>query len=421
MYKYICICIYNYLELIILNRSILNLWKPNNINNKNIKNLNLNFGPNHPAAHGVLRLILKLNNEVVEDSDIHIGLLHRGTEKLIESKNYLKSLPYFDRLDYVSMMSQEHIYCLAIEELTNNKNTLSTVSLVRVLFDELTRILNHLLALSCHILDIGCMSPIFWGFEEREKIFEFYERVSGARMHAAFYRPNKNNFNQINFKLLNDISYFCNNFFYYISEVNNLLLKNKIWKTRLINNNILNKKFIKSWKISGVMGRSAGVKEDIRIDKNLTYANYKFLNFKSYIGKNGDSYDRFIIRLNEQLESINIINKVLKNIKKKKNNKILSKFFFKKNSMENLISHFKYWSFGFNIKKNNIYKFIESPKGSYGLALFSDNTNKPYRCKINSPSFYHMQALKPLLKNNTLADLITLMGTIDIVFGEIDR
>jgi NADH:ubiquinone oxidoreductase subunit D len=430
-----------------MNRSIFQAWQPYNIKDetsfKKIKTMNLNLGPQHPAAHGVLRLIVQLNGEVIEKVDPHIGLLHRGTEKLMEDKIYLHSLPYFDRFDYVSMLCQEHAYCLSIESLLGTINYTSTFTQIRTLFDEITRLLNHLLAVACHALDVGSMSPIFWAFEEREKLMEFYERVSGARMHAAFYRPNEINLNNISSFLLEDILDFNRNCFITLNEIHNVLTYSKIWKQRLVNIGIYSYKTSVDYGLTGVMARSTGLKRDLRLDKLETYANYYYLNFRSYVGQNGDSYDRFLIRMNEMVESINIINQVINKLTKNKNVNILKKnskinsnsilhyvnqkntnqFNYKNEytSMEQLINHFKYWSEGFPIKSGYTYKAVESPKGEFGVSLISDGTNKPYKCKVRSPAYHHLQVLPKITKGHFLADLVTLMGTIDIVFGEIDR
>ena len=424
-----------------MNRSIFQIWNPKKLNSnkteKQIKNMNLNFGPQHPAAHGVLRLILQLNGEIIEKTDPHIGLLHRGTEKLIEQKPYLHSIPYFDRFDYVSMLVQEHAYCLAIESLLNNKNYSSIFSKIRVLFDELTRILNHFLAIGCHALDVGSMSSLFWAFEEREKIMEFYERVSGARMHAAFYRPNNLNLKFINKLLLNDILEFIKNCLTTLNEMHNILTFNKIWKQRLVNIGILNISTCLNYGLSGVLTRSVGLKRDLRLSRFDTYSNYYFLDFKSFIGQKGDSYDRYLIRMGEMVESLNIINQIVKKLLKNnyKNfsytgdiniyDYIQKKKNFSKNNMynnmENLINHFKFWSEGEKIKNNITNQSVESPKGEFSVFLISDNTNKPNRCKVRSPGYFSLQALPKLAKGHFLADLVTLIGTIDIVFGEIDR
>ena len=428
-----------------MNRSIFQIWNPQTktINNqKTIKSLNLNFGPQHPAAHGVLRLILQLNGEIVEKLDPHIGLLHRGTEKLIEDRIYIQGMPYFDRLDYVSMMAQEHAFCLAIENLNFTQNFSAIFTKIRSLFDELTRLINHLLAISCHALDVGSMSSIFWAFEEREKLMEFYERVSGARMHAAFYRPNEVNYFVINYYLLNDILEFCRNFFTSLNEMHNVLTYNKIWKQRLVNIGILDIKNNLSLGLTGVLARSVGIKRDLRLNKHSTYSNYFYLNFRSYIGHHGDCYDRYLIRMNEMIEATNIINQNIQSLglTQKKINNSKNRINLQKtlqylnqsiyhhninknsyNSMENLIHHFKYWSEGIKLQNNITTQYIESPKGEFGVTLISDNTHKPFKCKIKSPAYHNLQAINKLSKGHLLADLVTLIGTIDIVFGEIDR
>ncbi len=431
-----------------MNRSIFQIWQPivgkDESSLKKIKTMNLNLGPQHPAAHGVLRLIVQLNGEIIEKTDPHIGLLHRGTEKLMEDKIYLHSLPYFDRFDYVSMLCQEHAYCLAIESLLGTLNYSATFVQVRTLYDEITRILNHLLAIACHALDVGSMSPIFWAFEEREKLMEFYERVSGARMHAAFYRPNEVNLSAISSFLLEDIIDFSRNCFTALNEMHNVLTYSKIWKQRLVNVGVYSYKTCIEYGLTGVMSRSVGIKRDLRLDNLETYANYYYLNFRSYIGQNGDSYDRFLIRMNEMTESLNIINQVINKLTKHKRNKNeknknsnitphnLIKYLYPKSwnqynykseytSMEQLINHFKYWSEGFPVKSGWTYRAVESPKGEFGVSLISDGTNIPYRCKVRSPAYHHLQVLPKIAKGHFLADLVALMGTIDIVFGEIDR
>jgi NADH dehydrogenase (ubiquinone) Fe-S protein 2 len=422
-----------------MNRNIFINWKPNLLVNKtNIKTLNINLGPQHPAAHGVLRLIIQLNGEIIEKIDPHIGLLHRGSEKLMEDKIYLHSLPYFDRFDYVSMLMQEHAYCLAIEGLLGTMNYSSTFVQIRTLFDELTRLLNHLLAVSCHALDVGSMSPLFWAFEEREKIMEFYERVSGARMHAAFYRPNEVNLKVISNFLLEDILEFSRTCLISLNEMHNILTYNKIWKQRLINVGTYSYKTAIEFGLTGVMSRCTGLKRDIRLDFAETYANYYYLNFRSYTGTNGDSYDRFLIRMNEMTESLSIITQLLNKLNTKETktpfsspNRVLKKLHIDNtstmfdastyNSMESLITHFKYWSEGFPVQAAWTYKAIESAKGEFGVTLVSDNSTKPFRCKVRSPAYHHLQVLNHIAKGHFLADLVTLLGTIDIVFGEIDR
>jgi len=437
-----------------MNRNIFQIWKPqiprDTTNMKNIKTVNINFGPQHPAAHGVLRLILQLNGEIVEKADPHIGLLHRGSEKLMEDRFYLQSLPYFDRFDYCSMLVQEHAYCLAIESLLGTTNYSSTFVQIRTLYDELTRILNHMLAIACHALDVGSMSSIFWAFEEREKIMEFYERVSGARMHAAFYRPNEANLDSISSFLLEDILEFSRNCFTTLNEMHNILTFNKVWKHRLVNIGIYSYQTCLDYGLTGVMSRSVGIKRDLRLGKLETYANYYFLNFRSFIGQHGDSYDRFLIRMNEMAESLNIINqsiyKIIKHKKLKSKKKNFNKFnnytnitphailkYINKidwnqhilknnyNSMENLITHFKYWSEGQKVQSNWTYQSVESPKGEFGVSLISDGSNTPYRCKVRSPAYHNMHVLPQIAKGHFLADLVALIGTIDVVFGEVDR
>lgn len=437
----------NVLSIKYMNRSIFNLWQPrikNDVfNEKSIKTVNLNFGPQHPAAHGVLRLILQLNGEIIEKADTHIGLLHRGSEKLMEDKIYLQSLPYFDRFDYVSMMVQEHAYCLAIESLLGTSNYSATFVQVRTLFDELTRILNHMLAIACHALDVGSMSPIFWAFEEREKIMEFYERVSGARMHAAFYRPNEVNIHSLSSFLLEDILDFSKNCFVALNEIHNVLTYSKIWKQRLVNIGVYSYQTCFDYGLTGVMSRSTGLKRDIRLDRMETYANYYYLNFRSFVGQNGDCYDRYLLRMNEMTESLNIVNQVVYKLSKKKkiskttkptdiNSHKLLQYVYPKSynqnnykstytSMEQLINHFKYWSEGFPVQEGWTYKAVESPKGEFGVTLLADGTTKPYRCKVRSPAYHHLQVVPKIAKGHFLADLVTIIGTVDIVFGEIDR
>ena len=389
---------------------------------KKIKNFSINFGPQHPAAHGVLRLILELNGEVVRKADPHIGLLHRGTEKLIEYKNYLQALPYFDRLDYVSMMCQEHAYVLAIEKLLNCNIPLRA-QYIRVLFSEITRILNHLLAVVCHALDVGAMTPFFWGFEEREKLMEFYERVSGARMHSSYFRPGGVN-QDLPKGLLNDIYLFCSQFNTRLDEIEEMLTNNRIWKQRLVNIGVVKAKDALNWGFSGVMLRGSGITWDLR--KTQPYEVYDKMVFDVPIGTNGDCYDRYLIRIEEMRQSIRIILQVLNEIPegpiKLDDKKITNPNRIQlKNSMESLIHHFKYYSENITVNSGETFTVIEAPKGEYGVLLVSNGTNKPYRCKIKSPGFAHLQALNFMSKNHMIADVVTIIGTQDIVFGEIDR
>lgn len=391
----------------------------------------LNFGPAHPAAHGVLRLVLQLSGEVIERLDIHIGLLHRGSEVLITQKHYIKGIPYFDRMDYVSMMTQEHAYCLSIERLRGLNNASVQQNFVRILWDELTRILNHMLAIACHALDIGSMSSIFWAFEAREQLMGFYERVCGARMHAAYHRPVTQFNPELDKNLLLDILKFVQECFLTLNEMHNVLTYNSIWKKRLINIGVLSYEDCHNYGLTGVMARSTGVKTDLRLTTYNTYANYNYINLKSYIGVNGDCYDRYLIRMLEMGESLKIVNFIgqylLKTTKPTfKYTSLFNNTFFtnSKNSytsMEDLISHFINWNTGFIISKNSTLAAVESPKGSFGVVLISNNTSKPAKVKIKSPSYYNLQALPKLAKGHYLADLAALIGTIDIVFGEVDR
>lgn len=389
---------------------------------KKIKNFTINFGPQHPAAHGVLRLVLELTGEVITKAEPHIGLLHRGTEKLIEHKNYLQALPYFDRLDYVSMLSQEHSYCLAIESIANCKIP-KRAQYIRVLFAEITRILNHLLAVGCHAMDIGAMTPFLWGFEEREKLMEFYERVSGARMHAAYFRPGGVH-TDLPSGLLSDIYSFKEQFKTRILEIEEMLTENRIWKQRLVDIGIVTLQEATDWGFSGVMLRGSGVEWDLRLSQ--PYEVYEELNFSTIAGTNGDCYDRYLIRLFEMKQSISIIEQCLDKIPsgpiKSSDNKIVppSRFDIKV-SMEAIIHHFKYYTNSFNLPSNEIYVGTEAPKGEFGVYLISDNSSKPYRCKIKAPGFAHLQGLDFMSKNHLIADVVTIIGTQDIVFGEVDR
>lgn len=389
---------------------------------KKIKNFSINFGPQHPAAHGVLRLVLELKGEVIERADPHIGLLHRGTEKLIENKNYLQALPYFDRLDYVSMMSQEHGYVLAVEKLLQCEVPLRA-QYIRVLFSEITRILNHLLAIACHALDVGAMTPYFWGFEEREKLMEFYERVSGARMHSSYFRPGGVTAD-LPLGLLEDIFLFGAQFNTRLDELEEMLTNNRIWKQRLVDIGVVSARDALDWGFSGVMLRGSGIPWDLR--KTQPYEIYDSLTFDIPQGTNGDCYDRYLIRIEEMRQSIHIINQVLNRIPqgaiRTNNHKVSNPSRLEmKNSMEALIHHFKYYTDGFNVPMGETYVAIEAPKGEFGVFLVSDGTNQPYRCKIKAPGFAHLQALDFMCQGVMIADVVTIIGTQDIVFGEIDR
>ena len=389
---------------------------------KKIKNFTLNFGPQHPAAHGVLRLVLELSGETIIKATPHIGLLHRGTEKLIEYKNYIQALPYFDRLDYVSMLSQEHSYCLAIENLLNCQVP-DRAQFIRVIFAEITRILNHLLAVGCHAMDIGAMTPFLWAFEEREKLMEFYERVSGARMHASYFRPGGVHAD-LPQGLLYDLHLFLQVFNTKLLEIEEMLSENRIWKQRLVGIGVVSKTDALDFGFSGVMLRGSGVQWDLR--KSQPYEIYSLLDFKIAVGSHGDCYDRYLIRILEMKQSLQIIESCIDSIPNGhiKNNDLKitppSRADLKQ-SMEALIHHFKMYTSGFVIGSNETYIANEAPKGEFGVYLISDGTNKPYRCKIKAPGFGHLQALDHMSKGHMIADVVTIIGTQDIVFGEVDR
>ncbi len=382
----------------------------------------INFGPQHPATHGVLRLILEMDGEVINNVDPHIGLLHRGTEKLIEHKTYLQAVPYFDRLDYVSPMAQEHAFALAVEQLLNCEIP-RRARFIRVLFSELTRILNHLLNISSQALDIGATTPLCWLFEEREKIMEFYERVSGSRMHSNYFRPGGVAQDLPDF-LLEDILIFCDKFVPKLSDIESLLNENRIWKQRLVGVGIISQKDAMEWGFSGPMLRGSGIEWDIR--KSNPYEVYDELEFDIVVGKNSDCYDRYLIRVEEMYESIKIIRQCIEKmpqgevkvqdhaITPPKRPKI-------KESMEALINHFKLFTEGYNVPKGESYGVVEAPKGEFGVYLYSDGSNKPYRCKIRSPGFTHLQALDFLSKGHLMSDIVSIISSLDIVFGEIDR
>lgn len=406
------------------------LGKMKQSNNKILKNkkyikfntFNLNFGPQHPSAHGVLRLILELNGEVIINADPHIGLLHRGTEKLIEYKTFLQALPYFDRLDYVSMMAQEHGYSLVLEKLLKCTVPLRA-QFIRVIFCELTRILNHLLSLTTHALDVGALTPFLWAFEEREKIMEFYERVSGARMHAAYIRPGGVS-QDLPLGLLDDIYTFIAQFNDRVDEIEELLTENRVWKQRLVNIGVVSAKEALNWSFSGPMLRGSGIKWDLR--QNQPYEIYDQLSFKVPVGTNGDCYDRYLIRMEEMRQSVHIIKQCLDGIPKGHvkvdDNKISPPSRTKiKQSMEALIHHFKLYTEGFIIPKNEAYVGVEAPKGEFGVYLVTNGTNRPHRCKIKAPGFCHIQATNFMSQGHLLSDVVAIIGTQDIVFGEVDR
>jgi len=389
---------------------------------KGITNMVLNFGPQHPAAHGVLRLVLEINGEVVERADPHIGLLHRGTEKLIEYKNYLQALPYFDRLDYVSMMTNEQVYSLAVEKMLNIQIP-ERAKWLRVMFGEITRILNHIMGVTTHALDVGAMTPFFWMFEEREKLMEFYERASGARMHAAYVRPGGVS-QDIPLGLMDDIWDFMSKFGQRLDEVEEMLTHNRIWKQRLVDIGVVTSDMALQYGMSGVMLRGSGFKWDLR--KVQPYDAYDQVEFDVPIGKNGDCYDRYLCRMEEMRESVKIVDQCLNKMPPgeiKIDDAKISPPRRKemKESMESLIHHFKLYTEGYNVPPGETYTAIEAPKGEMGVYLVSDGSNKPYRCKIRAPGFYHLAAMDYMGRGHMLADIVAIIGTQDVVFGEVDR
>lgn len=389
---------------------------------KHIENVTLNFGPQHPAAHGVLRLILTLTGETVVRADPHIGLLHRGTEKLIEYKTYTQALPYFDRLDYVSMMCNEQAYCLAIEKMMNIEVP-PRAKYIRTMFGEITRILNHIMGIGTHALDIGAMTPFFWMFEEREKLMEFYERVSGARLHAAYFRPGGVALD-IPLGLLEDIHTWCQQYPQRIDEVDDLLTNNPIWMQRTRDIGTVSADDAINLGFSGVMLRGSGVKWDLR--KSQPYDAYDKVEFDVPIGKNGDCYDRYLCRMEEMRQSVRIIEQCINDMPpgeiKTDDYKVTPPSRAEmKDSMEALIHHFKLFTEGFQVPPGSTYTCVEAPKGEFGVYLVSDGTCKPYRCKIKAPGFAHLAALHKLSKGLLLQDVVAIIGTLDVVFGEVDR
>jgi NADH-quinone oxidoreductase subunit D len=387
-----------------------------------LKNLTLNFGPQHPAAHGVLRLVLEMDGEVIERADPHIGLLHRGTEKLIEHKTYLQALPYFDRLDYVSPMNQEHAYSLAVEKLLGCEVPLRA-KYIRVLFSELTRILNHILNITTQALDVGAMTPLLWMFEEREKILEFYERASGARFHSAYIRPGGVH-QDIPAGMGEDILKFVDGFKKIIDDVDNLLTPNRIFKQRLVDIGTVSAENAMAWGFSGPMLRGSGVAWDIR--KAQPYEIYSELDFDIPIGKNGDCYDRYMVRMEEMRQSLKLIRQCVERMPAGEvvtgDPKIAPpRRAVMKQSMEALINHFKLYTEGYHVPAGETYTAVEAPKGEFGVYLVADGTNRPYRCHMRAPGFAHLAALEFMTKGHMLADVVTVIGTMDIVFGEIDR
>ena len=390
-----------------------------------IRNFNMNFGPQHPAAHGVLRMVLELDGEIVERVDPHIGLLHRGTEKLMESRTYLQNLPYFDRLDYVCPMNQEHAWCLAIERLTNT-DVPRRGSLIRVLYCEIGRILNHLLNVTTQAMDVGALTPPLWGFEEREKLMVFYERASGARLHAAYFRPGGVH-QDLPPKLCDDIRQWCEEFPQVLDDLDGLLSENRVFKQRNVDVGKVTLDEAQAWGFSGVMVRGSGWAWDLR--RAQPYECYDEFDFRIPVGKHGDCFDRYLCRMAERRESTKIMIQALDKLDECRgepvqtlNHKIAPpRRQEMKTSMEALIHHFKLYTEGFHVPKGECYAAVEAPKGEFGVYLVSDGTNKPYKAKLRAPSYLHLQAMDHLCRGHQLADVAAVLGSIDVVFGEIDR
>ena len=392
----------------------------------NVRNFTINFGPEHPSAHGVLRLVLELDGEIVERVDPHIGLLHRGTEKLIETKTYLQAVPYFDRLDYVAPMNQEHAFALAVEKLLEVEIPIRG-QLIRVLFSEMGRVLNHLLNTTTAAMDVGALTPPLWGFEEREKLMVFYERACGARMHAAYFRPGGVH-QDLPPELVEDIGKWCEQFPAKLNDIEALLAGNRIFKQRNVDIGNVTLEDAFAWGFSGPMVRGSGAAWDLR--RAQPYECYNDMDFDVVIGKNGDCYDRWVVRINEMRESVKImkqcVERLLGDAKTGPFNSMDGKVVppkraQMKRSMEALIHHFKLYTEGYHVPEGEVYAAVEAPKGEFGVYLVSDGTNKPYRCKIRAPGFAHLSAMDFMSKGHQLADVTAIIGTLDIVFGEVDR
>jgi len=391
-----------------------------------LRNFTINFGPQHPAAHGVLRLVLELDGEVVERVDPHIGLLHRGTEKLIEHKTYLQAVPYFDRLDYVAPMNQEHAFCLAVEKLLGIEVP-RRAQLIRVLYAEIGRLLSHLLNVTTQAMDVGALTPPLWGFEEREKLMVFYERASGSRMHAAYFRPGGVH-QDLTPKLLDDIYAFCDPFLTVVDDLDALLTGNRIFKQRNVDIGVVKLSDAWNWGFSGVMVRGSGAAWDLR--KAQPYECYAELDFDIPIGKNGDCFDRYLIRMEEMRQSTKLMKQCIDKLRSPAGQGPVTVDDHKivpprreemKRSMEALIHHFKLYTEGYHVPAGEVYSAVEAPKGEFGVYLVADGTNKPYKCKIRAPGFAHLQAMDFLCRGHMLADVSAILGSIDIVFGEVDR
>ena len=382
----------------------------------------INFGPQHPAAHGVLRLVMDLDGERVERIDPHIGLLHRGTEKLIEHKTYLQSVPYFDRLDYVSPMNQEHAFALAVERMLGIEVP-KRGQYIRMLYCEIGRILNHLMNVCTQALDVGALTPITWGFEEHEKLMIFYERACGARLHAAYFRPGGVH-QDLPQDLLDDIDGFCDHFLTVLDDIEGLLTNSRIFKQRNVDIGVVSHEDVMNWSMSGVMARSAGLAWDLR--RSQPYEAYSEMDFAVPVGKNGDCYDRYVMRMDEMRESVKIMRQCIANMPdgpvSSQDGKIVPpKRAEMKQSMEALIHHFKLYTEGYHVPEGEVYAAVEAPKGEFGVYLVGDGSNKPYRCKIRAPGFAHLHALDYLSRDHMLADVSAILGSLDIVFGEVDR
>ena len=386
------------------------------------RKFHLNFGPQHPAAHGVLRMILEMDGEIVTRVDPHIGLLHRGTEKLIEHKTYLQAVPYFDRLDYVAPMNQEHAYALAVERLLGLEIPIRA-QYIRVLFCEIGRLLNHLLNVTTQAMDVGALTPPLWGFEEREKLMIFYERVSGSRMHAAYFRPGGVH-QDMPVGLAEDIYAFCEQFPKVLDDIEGLLTHNRIFKQRNVNIGVVSLQDALDWGFTGVMLRGSGAAWDLR--RAQPYECYNDLEFQIPIGKNGDCYDRYLCRVEEMRQSTNIMMQCIKKMPagpvSVNDGKVAPPSRGEmKRSMEALIHHFKLYTEGYHVPAGEVYAAVEAPKGEFGVYLISDGSNKPYRCKLRAPGFAHLQAMDYLCTGHMLADASAILGSLDIVFGEVDR
>ncbi|SIS62076.1 NADH-quinone oxidoreductase subunit D [Paracoccus saliphilus] len=391
---------------------------------QSIRNFNINFGPQHPAAHGVLRMVLELDGEVVERCDPHIGLLHRGTEKLMESRTYLQNLPYFDRLDYVAPMNQEHAWCLAIEKLTGTVIP-RRASLIRVLYSEIGRILNHLLNVTTQAMDVGALTPPLWGFEEREKLMVFYERACGARLHSAYFRPGGVH-QDLPPELIDDIEAWCDPFLKVVDDLDGLLTENRIFKQRNVDIGVVHEQDCLDWGYSGVMVRGSGMAWDLR--RNQPYECYDEFDFQIPVGKNGDCYDRYLIRMEEMRQSVSIMKQAIAKLRAEPAGDVMARGKLAppkrgemKRDMESLIHHFKLYTEGFRVPAGEVYAAVEAPKGEFGVYLVSDGTNKPYRAKLRAPGFLHLQSIDWMSKGHMLADVSAIIGTMDIVFGEVDR